>query len=62
LTKNNHVKIGDLGLVETIDNLYLEDGIHSPYDISSAYLSPEMHCHLFNPEVIVTPKTDIWYV
>lgn len=31
------------------------------YEISSAYLSPEMHCHLINsPEVIVTTKTDIW--
>ena len=53
-----------MGLVETTDNLYdtkiFKKYIRSVYEISAAYLSPEMHCHLNNPEVIVTAKTDIW--
>ena len=60
MNENNHIKIGDLGLVNTTENLYSKEYIRSVYEISAAYLSPEMHCHLNNPEVIVTAKTDIW--
>jgi hypothetical protein len=65
-----------LGFVETTEFEYKLEAINynilnpplparfkhpTAYEISSAYLSPEMHCHLINsPEVIVTTKTDIW--
>ena len=60
MTKNNHIKIGDLGTIDTRENLYPDELDNSPYEISSAYLSPEMHFHLHNPAVAVTTKTDIY--
>ena len=76
LTNDGHIKVGDLGFVETTEFEYKLEEINNnirdtplparfehptAYEISSAYLSPEMHCHLINsPEVIVTTKTDIW--
>ena len=60
LTKNDHVIVGDLGVIETINDLYSKEGKRSAYDISSAYMSPEMHFYLRNQRVKVTAKTDIW--